>query len=80
MWYIAIDPVRLEPGTYRLGLVSWTGDADRYLNDASGTFASGITYTASVYAEGYWLTYPSNSFVSAAVSFVGPDFLFTPAP
>ena len=80
VWYIAIDPVRLEPGTYRLGLVSWTGDADRYLNDASGTFASGITYTAAVYAEGYWLTYPSNSFVSASVSFVGPDFLFTPAP
>ncbi|GDX78939.1 hypothetical protein LBMAG42_07500 [Deltaproteobacteria bacterium] len=78
VWYVAIDPVVLEPGTYRLGMVSWTGDADRYLNDATGTYASGIGYSAAVYAEGYWLTYPSTSFESATMSFLGPDFLFVP--
>lgn len=77
-WYAAIDPVRLEPGTYRIGLVSWDGDADRYLNEATGTFAGALTYTAAVYASGYWLTYPSESTTAGAVSFVGPGFLFTP--
>ncbi len=79
VWYVAIDPVRLEPGLYRIGIVSWTGDADRYLNDATGTVADGLTYTGAVYAEGYWLTYPAYTAGSTGVSFVGPDFLFVPA-
>ena len=78
VWYVAIDPVRLAPGVYRLGMVSWDGDADRYLNDVSGTFAEGIRYTQGVYAQGYWLTYPAYSAGSGTVSFVGPDFLFVP--
>jgi hypothetical protein len=57
-------------------MVSWEGDADRYLNDATGTFASGITYTAGVYASGYWLLYPTESAASSTINFVGPDFLF----
>ena len=76
VWYQAIDPVRLEPGTYRIGIVSWTGDSDRYLNDASGTFGAAVTYTAGVYAKGYWLTWPGTSYSSTTVNFIGPDFLY----
>lgn len=79
LWFVAVDPVRLDAGTYRIGLVSWTGDVDRYLNDAQGHFAEGVRYGAGVYAEGYWLTYPANSVVTEGVSFVGPGLLFVPA-
>ncbi len=79
VWYTAIDPVRLDPGTYRIGVVSWTGDGDRYLNSVSGSFARGLVYAGGVYAEGYWLTYPSVSAGDAVINFLGPDFLFVPA-
>lgn len=78
LWYVAVDPVRLDPGSYRIGIVSWTGDADRYLNDAWGTFGDGIGYVGGAYAEGYWLTYPSVGFASETVNFVGPGFLYVP--
>jgi len=77
-WYVAVEPTRLEAGTYRVGIVSWAGDGDVYLTEAEGGTASEIVYEAGVYAEGYWLTYPSNSYEPDAISFVGPSFLFTP--
>ena len=76
VWYVAVEPLALEPGTYRIGLVSWTEDSDRYLDNALGSFAGPIDYTAGVYAEGNWLTYPANSVASEAMNFLGPDFLF----
>jgi hypothetical protein len=78
VWYVAVEPVTLPPGTYRLGVVSWSGDSDHYLNDATGSFAAGIGYSAAVYAPGNWLLYPSYSVASATINFVGPDFLFVP--
>ena len=74
--YVAIDPVQLEPGEYRMGIVSWTGDSDRYANDAVGALSAGFTYTDAVYAEGYWLTYPGNAVATTSISFVGPNFLW----
>jgi len=79
IWYVAVDPFTLAPGTYRLGLVSWSGDGDRYLNNATGTFGPGIVYSQAVYAEGYYLTYPSASFASSTMNFLGPSFLYLPA-
>jgi hypothetical protein len=79
VWYTAIDPVRLEPGTYRIGVVSWLSDGDRYLNNVTGRFARGVDYTGAVYLESYWLAYPSNHIAGASVAFVGPSFLFVPA-
>ncbi len=76
IWYVAVEPFRLEPGTYRIGLVSWSGDSDRYLNDVTGSFAPELTYTAAVYTEGYWLGFPSVSFASTTMNFLGPSFLF----
>ncbi len=76
IWYTAVDPVVLPAGTYRVGLVSWTGDGDRYLNNATGTPADGVTVGGGVYVEGYWLAWPTNVVEGAGISFVGPDFLF----
>lgn len=76
IWYTAVDPVVLPAGSYRIGLVSWTGDGDRYLNNATATSATGLTVGAGVYVEGYWLAWPVNSVEGAGVSFVGPGFLF----
>ncbi|MCP4805186.1 MAG: sialate O-acetylesterase, partial [Proteobacteria bacterium] len=78
-WYVAIEPVTLPAGTYRIGVVSWSGDADQYLTDATGAFADDVGFTAGVYAEANWLTYPAASYVDGeGISFVGPSFLFTP--
>jgi hypothetical protein len=79
VWYAAVDPIGLPAGSYRVGLVSWTGDADRYLNDAAATPATGLTYNGGVYAEGYWLDYPANLVETSGVSFIGPNFLLVPA-
>ena len=75
-WYVAIEPVELPAGTYRVGIVSWESDADDYLTFATGSFAEGIAYEAAVYAPGNWLLYPSNSTQTEGISFVGPSFLF----
>lgn len=74
--YAAIDPVEVQAGEYRLGIVSWAGDSDRYANDADATFAEGFAYAEAVYAEGYWLTYPVNIATTSGVSFVGPNLLW----
>ena len=74
--YTAIDPLLLEPGTYRLGVVSWAGGSDRYTNGAAGSWADGVTYDAAVYAEGYWLLYPGNEASGAGISFAGPNLLW----
>jgi len=76
IWYAAVDPVVLPAGTYRTGLVSWTGDGDRYLNEASATAAPGLTLGAGVYVEGYWLAWPTQQVETPGLSFVGPGFLF----
>lgn len=78
VWYTAIDPLRLEAGRYRIGVVSWTGDGDYYLNNATGSFAPGIAYSGGVYAESYWMAYPSIHAGAGNLSFVGPSFLFVP--
>lgn len=74
-WYRAIDPVELAVGTYRIGLVSWSGDADRYGNDAAGGMTGGFAFGEPVYAEGYWLTYPANTAATPGMSFIGPNLL-----
>ena len=78
-WYTAIPPVRLEAGTYRIGLVAWAGDGDRCANSATGTFAGPVAYGGGVYADGYWLTYPGIDTGKADQSWFGPNFLFVPA-
>jgi hypothetical protein len=77
-WYIAIDPVVLPAGDYRIGQVQWEGDADRYANDAVGTMAEGFEFGSGAYVSAYWLAYPSNLGVTEGYSFVGPNLLFVP--
>jgi hypothetical protein len=79
-WYSAIDPVTLEPGDYRIGYVSWTGDTDRYGNDALGTMGDGFTFGTAVYLPSYWLAYPSIEGSTDGYSFVGPNLLYVAAP
>ncbi|MSQ03824.1 MAG: hypothetical protein EXR71_18375 [Myxococcales bacterium] len=74
--YTAIEPLILEAGTYRLGVVSWPGDNDRYTNNASGRWADGVSFDAAVYAEGYWLLYPQHEATGAGISFAGPNLLW----
>lgn len=74
-WYRAVEPVELPPGDYRVGVVSWAGDTDRYGNDAVGTMSGGFAFGQPVYAEGYWLTYPVNTAATPGMSFIGPNFM-----
>ena len=78
-WYVAVEPTTLEPGEYRIGLVSWTGDADHYGNDAAGSMGEGFTFGAPVYVSGYWLAWPSQEAAGSGYSFVGPNLLTVPA-
>lgn len=73
--YVAVDPVVLEPGAYRIGYVSWSGDGDRYGNDALGSMGGGVSFEAGVYVESYWLAYPSVSVSGARYNFVGPNMM-----
>ena len=76
-WYVAIEPVTLDAGTYRVGLVSWENDYDVFLTDATGEFAEGIEHITGVYASSYWLTYPDTEYESDdSFSYIGPSFLF----
>lgn len=77
-FYTAIDPVRLEPGNYVIGLTAWYGDADSYANDAVTEAGDGIAVTGAAYHTGEWLAYPESQFASdsGSVSFLGPSFLY----
>lgn len=78
-WYTAVDPIRLEPGTYAVGLVSWGGDVDRYADGATVEVGDAIEVDAAAYVESYWLAYPSTQInaTARALSFLGPGFLYT---
>ena len=76
-WYSAIEPVTLEAGTYRVGMVSWEGDYDQFLTYATGSTAEGVHHVNGAYSTSYWLNYPSGDHNSGSgLSYVGPSFLF----
>ncbi len=77
-WYTAVEPIALEPGSYAIGLVSWSGDYDRYADSAVVTEGEGLTVTAGAYVSSYWLSYPLNQFAADAdgLAFLGPGFLY----
>lgn len=76
-WYTAVEPFDLPAGDYVIGLVSWSGDGNRYADTAAGALGAGITYVEARYASGYWLQYPSTVATGADMAFLGPSFLYT---
>ncbi len=77
-WYAAIEPVRLEAGTYAIGLVSWGSDYDRYADNAVVEAGDAVQVEGGAYHSGYWLSYPEVQFAADAdaLSFLGPSFLY----
>jgi len=76
-WYSAIEPVTLDAGTYRVGMVSWEGDYDQFLTYATGSTADGVHHINGAYSNSYWLNYPSGDHNSGSgYSYIGPSFLF----
>jgi hypothetical protein len=76
-WYVAVEPFTLPAGDYVIGLVSWSGDGNRYADTAAGVAGPGVTYVEARYASGYWLQYPGTATNTADMAFLGPSFLYT---
>lgn len=80
--YTAIEPLKLAPGDYVVAIQTWSWDTDRYADGALGASGSGVEYTGAAYHSGYYLNYPEVRFAgdSSNMAFLGPNFLYVPAP
>lgn len=76
--FAAIEPITLEPGTYVLGAQVYSGSADRYLHDAQISLADGVTWLEGRHSSGTGVQFPTTVSTGEA-SWLGPNFLFTPA-
>ncbi len=73
--FVAIEPLRLEPGHYIIGAQVYNGSSDRYLHDAPAQAAAGVVWEEGRHSNGTGLLYPTNVTPNAGTWF-GPNFLF----
>ena len=74
---VGIDPIRLEPGDYTIGIQAFYQSPDRYVHEAVYTSAPEISLTSYAHQNGSVLSYPTiMGEINEVGAWFGPNFWY----